>query len=194
MQWVLCMPQLFLLEYKIQDLFSQSSLWRGPSSTGREQLECTQLYLMLLLRHVRNTQENENLCLRSQFFPLEIFVFLIIAVSPSAFSEELIFSIMQIVIELPYILVQTITYGVLVYAMMGFEWTFAKFLWYLFFMYFTLLYFTAYGMMSAAVTPNPQVASIASSAVYSMWNIFSGFIIPKTVSSIILARNFDHQG
>ncbi|CAL5435370.1 unnamed protein product [Camellia sinensis] len=86
----------------------------------------------------------------------------------------------QVVIELPYVFIQTLTYGVIVYAMIGFEWTVAKFLWYLFFMYFTLLYFTFYGMMTVAVTPNHNIASIVSSAFYIIWNLFSGFIIPKT--------------
>lgn len=66
--------------------------------------------------------------------------------------------------------------------MIGFEWTYAKFFWYLFFMYFTLLYFTFYGMMTVAVTPNHNIAAIVSSAFYALWNLFSGFIIPKTVS------------
>ncbi|XP_052206530.1 pleiotropic drug resistance protein 1-like isoform X2 [Diospyros lotus] len=86
----------------------------------------------------------------------------------------------QVAIELPYVLVQTVIYGVLVYALIGFEWTAAKFFWYLFFMYFTLLYFTYYGMMTVAVTPNQNIASIISSAFYGIWNLFSGFIIPKT--------------
>ncbi|KAF5936343.1 hypothetical protein HYC85_027472 [Camellia sinensis] len=86
----------------------------------------------------------------------------------------------QVVIELPYIFVQTLIYGVIVYTMIGFEWTVAKFLWYLFFMYFTLLYFTFYGMMTVAVTPNHNIASVVSSAFYALWNLFSGFIIPKT--------------
>lgn len=89
---------------------------------------------------------------------------------------------MQVVIELPYLFVQTIIYGVIVYAMIGFEWTVTKFLWYLFFMYFTLLYFTLYGMMTVAVTPNHNIAGIVSSAFYAIWNLFSGFIIPKTVN------------
>ncbi|KAF8393291.1 hypothetical protein HHK36_021532 [Tetracentron sinense] len=50
----------------------------------------------------------------------------------------------HIMIEIPYIFVQTLVYGVIVYAMIGFEWTVVKFCWYLFFMYFTLLYFTFY--------------------------------------------------
>ncbi|XP_020550291.1 pleiotropic drug resistance protein 1-like isoform X1 [Sesamum indicum] len=86
----------------------------------------------------------------------------------------------QAVVELPNLLIQTLVYGVIVYAMIGFEWTVAKFLWYLFFMYFTLLYFTLYGMMTVAVTPNHNIAAIVSSAFYALWNLFSGFIIPKT--------------
>jgi ABC-type multidrug transport system permease subunit len=88
----------------------------------------------------------------------------------------------QVAIELPYVFVQAVVYGIIVYAMIGFEWTVAKFLWYLFFMYFTLLYFTFYGMMTVAVTPNHHIASIISSAFYGIWNLFSGFIIPRTVS------------
>ncbi|KAA3470541.1 pleiotropic drug resistance protein 1-like [Gossypium australe] len=86
----------------------------------------------------------------------------------------------QVVIELPYVLVQTAIYGVIVYAMIGFQWTAAKFFWYLFFMYFTFLYFTFYGMMAVAVSPNHNIAAIVSSAFFAIWNLFSGFIIPRT--------------
>ncbi|XP_015160196.1 pleiotropic drug resistance protein 1-like isoform X2 [Solanum tuberosum] len=86
----------------------------------------------------------------------------------------------QVMIELPHLFLQTIIYGVIVYAMIGFEWTVTKFFWYLFFMYFTLLYFTLYGMMTVAVTPNHTIASIVSSAFYTIWNLFCGFVVPKT--------------
>ncbi|WRX34809.1 ABC transporter-like [Theobroma cacao] len=86
----------------------------------------------------------------------------------------------QLVIELPYTLIQSVIYGVIVYAMIGFEWTVLKFFWFLFFMYFTLLYYTFYGMMSVAVTPNFNIASIVSTFFYRIWNVFSGFIIPRT--------------
>ncbi|KAJ9555193.1 hypothetical protein OSB04_009807 [Centaurea solstitialis] len=86
----------------------------------------------------------------------------------------------QVMIEIPYIFVQTIVYGIIVYAMIGFEWTAVKFFWYLFFMYFTFLYFTFYGMMTVAVTPNHNFAAIISSAFYAIWNLFSGFIVPRT--------------
>ncbi|KAF8365228.1 hypothetical protein HHK36_032760 [Tetracentron sinense] len=85
-----------------------------------------------------------------------------------------------VMIEIPYIFVQALVYGVIVYAMIGFEWTVAKFCWNIFFMYFTLLYFTFYGMMTVAVTPNQNIAAIVSAAFYGLWNLFSGFIIPRT--------------
>ncbi|KAF3618071.1 Pleiotropic drug resistance protein 3 [Capsicum annuum] len=88
----------------------------------------------------------------------------------------------QVMIELPYLFIQTIIYGVIVYAMVGFEWTVTKFFWYLFFMYFTLLYFTLYGMMTVAVSPNHSIAAIIASAFYAMWNLFCGVVVPKTVS------------
>ncbi|CAO2183378.1 unnamed protein product [Urochloa humidicola] len=90
----------------------------------------------------------------------------------------------QVSIELPYTLAQAGVYGIIVYSMIGFEWTVAKFFWYLFFMYFTFLYFTFYGMMAVGLTPSYHVASIVSSAFYAIWNLFSGFIIPRPKTPI----------
>ncbi|PQP92779.1 hypothetical protein Pyn_12306 [Prunus yedoensis var. nudiflora] len=64
--------------------------------------------------------------------------------------------------------------------MIGFEWTVSKFLWHIFFMYFTFLYYILYGMMIVGITPNTTIAAVASSAFYPLWNVFSGYIIPKT--------------
>ncbi|KAE9586977.1 putative xenobiotic-transporting ATPase [Lupinus albus] len=85
----------------------------------------------------------------------------------------------QIAIEIPYIFIQTVVYGIIVYAMIGFEWTANKFFWYLFFMFFTFLYFTFYGMMAVGATPDQNIAAITSFAFYLIWNLFSGFIIPQ---------------
>ncbi|KAJ4847400.1 hypothetical protein Tsubulata_045597 [Turnera subulata] len=93
--------------------------------------------------------------------------------------STLAYAFAQILIEVPYIFAQAVVYGVIVYAMIGFEWTVEKFFWYLFFMFFTLLYYTYYGMMAVALTPNQAVAAIVSSGFYSLWNLFSGFIIPR---------------
>ncbi|CAL5048790.1 unnamed protein product [Urochloa decumbens] len=86
----------------------------------------------------------------------------------------------QVLIELPYTLIQTCIYGAISYAMMGFKWTVAKFFWYLFFIYFTLLYFIYCGMMAIGLTQSHAVASIVSAGFQATWNLFSGFLIPQT--------------
>ncbi|KAG9131352.1 hypothetical protein Leryth_006173 [Lithospermum erythrorhizon] len=88
----------------------------------------------------------------------------------------------QVAIEIPYIFAQAVSYGIIVYAMIEFHWTAEKFLWYTFFMFFTLTYFTLYGMMTVAVTPNQHIAAIVASMFYGIWNVFSGFLIPRPVS------------
>jgi hypothetical protein len=74
--------------------------------------------------------------------------------------------------------------------MIGFEWTVAKFIWYLFFMYFTLLYFTFFGMMAVGLTPNESIAAIISPAIYNAWNLFSGYLIPRPVGYFPAAYGF----
>ncbi|KAL3726504.1 hypothetical protein ACJRO7_031406 [Eucalyptus globulus] len=112
----------------------------------------------------------------------------VVAVERTVFYREraagmysaLPYALAQVLIEVPYVLVQAISYGIIVYAMIGFKWTVAKFFWYLFFMSFTLLYFTYYGMMAVGMTPNHHIASIISFAFYAIWNLFSGFVVPRT--------------
>lgn len=92
-------------------------------------------------------------------------------------------SSLQAVIEIPYALIQSIIYGIIVYSMIGFEWTVSKFFYYLMFMYLTFLYFTFHGMMIVAITPNNTISAVVSSAFYPLWNVISGYLIPKTVSA-----------
>ncbi|KAL8123013.1 hypothetical protein AgCh_011114 [Apium graveolens] len=85
----------------------------------------------------------------------------------------------QVLVEIPYVLSQSLLYCLIVYAMIGFDWTFVKFGWYLFFTFFTLLYFVYFGMMTVAVTPNADIAAVVAAAFYGIWNLFSGFIMPR---------------
>ncbi|XP_020097477.1 ABC transporter G family member 31 [Ananas comosus] len=89
------------------------------------------------------------------------------------------FALAQVCVEFPYVLVQTLFYGTIFYSLGSFEWTMTKFLWYIFFMYFTLLYFTFFGMMTIAITPNQSVAPIIAAPFYTLWNLFSGFLITR---------------
>ncbi|KAA8541752.1 hypothetical protein F0562_022904 [Nyssa sinensis] len=89
------------------------------------------------------------------------------------------YAMAQVIVEIPYVLVQTAYYTLLVYAMVGFEWTASKFFWFFFITFFSFLYFTYYGMMTVSLTPNHQVAAIFAAAFYALFNLFSGFFIPK---------------
>ncbi|XP_022882360.1 ABC transporter G family member 32-like isoform X1 [Olea europaea var. sylvestris] len=88
------------------------------------------------------------------------------------------FAFAQVAIEFPYVFMQSLVYCTIFYSMASFEWTASKFIWYTFFMYFSMLYFTFYGMMTTAVTPNHNVAAIIAAPFYMLWNLFSGFMIP----------------
>lgn len=87
------------------------------------------------------------------------------------------FAFAQVVIEFPYVFGQALIYCSIFYSMASFEWTAEKFICYVYFMYFTMLYFTFYGMMTTAITPNHNVAAIIAAPFYMLWNLFSGFMI-----------------
>ncbi|KAL3616200.1 ABC transporter G member 31 [Castilleja foliolosa] len=89
------------------------------------------------------------------------------------------FAFAQGLVEIPYILLQTIVYGIITYFMINFERTVGKFFLYLLFMFLTFMYFTFYGMMVVGLTPTQNLAAVVSSAFYSLWNLLSGFLVPK---------------
>ncbi|XP_054783595.1 ABC transporter G family member 36-like [Prosopis cineraria] len=111
----------------------------------------------------------------------------IVAIERTVFYREraagmysaLPYAIAQVVTEIPYVLFQTVYYSLLVYAMVSFEWAVGKFFWFFFVCFFSFLYFTYYGMMTVSITPNHQVAAIFAAAFYGLFNLFSGFFIPR---------------
>lgn len=112
----------------------------------------------------------------------------IVAIERTVFYREkaagmyspLPYAFSQVMIEIPHIFVQSLAYATIFYAMVGFEGTATKFMWFFFFMYFTFLYFTFYGMITIAMTPNPSVSSTIASTFLALWNLFSGFTVPLT--------------
>ncbi|XP_047160800.1 ABC transporter G family member 36-like isoform X1 [Vigna umbellata] len=111
----------------------------------------------------------------------------VVAVERTVFYREraagmysaLPYAIAQVISEIPYVFVQTIYFAFIVYAMVSFEWKVEKVLWFFFVSFFSFLYFTYYGMMTVSITPNHQVASIFGAAFYGLFNLFSGFFIPR---------------
>ncbi|KAK1422304.1 hypothetical protein QVD17_25323 [Tagetes erecta] len=85
----------------------------------------------------------------------------------------------QVLVEIPYIFVETICYTLIVYPMVSFDWTAQKFLWFFFIHFFSFLNFTYYGLMTVSITPNEQAAAVLAILFYGMFNFFSGFFIPR---------------
>ncbi|KAM7463815.1 hypothetical protein LguiA_031936 [Lonicera macranthoides] len=86
----------------------------------------------------------------------------------------------QVAIEVVYVAIQTFIYSLLLYSMIGFHWEASKFFWFYFYVCMCFVYFTLYGMMLVALTPNYQIAAITMSFFLNFWNLFSGFLIPRT--------------
>eukprot|EP00268_Persea_americana_P059371 TRINITY_DN7275_c2_g1_i4.p1 TRINITY_DN7275_c2_g1~~TRINITY_DN7275_c2_g1_i4.p1 ORF type:complete len:154 (-),score=18.70 TRINITY_DN7275_c2_g1_i4:74-535(-) len=63
--------------------------------------------------------------------------------------------------------------------MIGFPWEVAKFLWFTFFMLLDFTYYVLFGMMAVSLTPNREIAAILSFFLFVVWNLFSGFYIPR---------------
>ncbi|TYI31311.1 hypothetical protein ES332_A05G444200v1 [Gossypium tomentosum] len=86
----------------------------------------------------------------------------------------------QVAIEAIYVSIQTLVYSILLYTMIGFQMEVGRFFMFYFFILMCFMYFTLYGMMLVALTPNHQFAAIIMSFFLSFWNLFSGFLIPRT--------------
>ncbi|KAJ7974462.1 Pleiotropic drug resistance ABC transporter [Quillaja saponaria] len=88
------------------------------------------------------------------------------------------YSFSQATIEIPYMLIQALLFSIITYPAVNFYWSFYKAFWYFYTMFCTLLYFKYFGMLLAALTPTFQMASIMATFSYTMFNLFSGFLIP----------------
>ena len=89
--------------------------------------------------------------------------------------------IWQVAIEIVYAAIQSFAYILVLYPMIGFEPSAAKLLWFYYYLFMCLVYFTAYGMMAVALTPGHQIGAIFLFFFFSFWVLFCGFIIPRKV-------------
>ncbi|XP_010553380.1 PREDICTED: ABC transporter G family member 39-like isoform X2 [Tarenaya hassleriana] len=85
----------------------------------------------------------------------------------------------QVAVEMIYNFAQTVVYSLILYTMIGYDWTVGKFFWFFYYILACFIYFTLYGMMLVAMTPNYHIAGISMSFFLSLWNLFSGFLIPR---------------
>ncbi|KAK0607498.1 hypothetical protein LWI29_015832 [Acer saccharum] len=84
----------------------------------------------------------------------------------------------QVTIEVPYILVQAIIYVAITYPMIGYYWSVYKVFWFFYATFCTFLYFVYLGMVMVSLCSSLEIASILATAIYTILNLFSGFLIP----------------
>ncbi|ONK78781.1 uncharacterized protein A4U43_C02F22340 [Asparagus officinalis] len=89
-------------------------------------------------------------------------------------------------IEILYVAVQSLLYGVLLFFMLGFSWQVEKLFWFIYFNFMCFVTFTLCGMMLLALTSGLQLASILMAFFSGLWSLFSGFIVPKPLAPIWL--------
>ncbi|CDP04695.1 unnamed protein product [Coffea canephora] len=92
--------------------------------------------------------------------------------------SELPYAFAQVAMETIYVAIQTLVYTLLLYSMIGFQWTGQQFFYFYYFIFMCYTYFSMYGMMVIALTPGQQIAAIVMSFFLNFWNLFSGFLIP----------------
>lgn len=141
---------------------------------------CKTYYSAITLLHILEGKKPATFRTSAKFSSSYIVINLIYLVNRSLFMN-----LTQVCVEIPYVFIQTICYTIIVYPMVGFEGTVTKVGWFFFVNFFTFLYFIYYGMMTVSITPNHQLAAIVSSTFFALFNLFSGFYIPKPVSSFI---------
>ncbi|KAJ8768124.1 hypothetical protein K2173_021064 [Erythroxylum novogranatense] len=93
--------------------------------------------------------------------------------------SELPYAFAQVAIETIYVAILTFAYSALLFFTIGFDWTLCKFLYFYYFIFMCFTYYSMYGMMIIALTPGHQFAAIVMSFLFSLWNLFSGFQIPR---------------
>ncbi|MFS7986606.1 putative ABC-type sulfate transporter [Helianthus anomalus] len=92
------------------------------------------------------------------------------------------YALAQVTIEFPYLFVLSFAFVCITYPMIGYYWSAYKVFCYFYAFLCSLMYFNYLGMLLVAVTPSFPVAAILQSAFYTIFNLFAGFLIPKTVS------------
>jgi ABC-type multidrug transport system permease subunit len=86
---------------------------------------------------------------------------------------------LQVLVELPYMLVQLLIFSSIVYPMIGFQLTMVKFFWFFACLVMSFMYYTLFGMVMVALTPNIEIAMGLSFLIFMFRNIFSGVTHPQ---------------
>ncbi|RID62357.1 hypothetical protein BRARA_E01435 [Brassica rapa] len=89
------------------------------------------------------------------------------------------YSFSQVLVEIPYSLLQSLLCTIIVYPMIGYHMSVYKMFWSWYSTFCSLLVFNYCGMLMVALTPNIHMALTLRTTFFSMVNLFAGFTIPK---------------
>lgn len=89
-------------------------------------------------------------------------------------------------------MLHAIIYVAITYPAIGYYWSAYKVFWYFYATLCTFLYFVYLGMFLVSVCPGVEIASVLSTAIYTILNLFSGFLLPGPVPSKSLSFFFLH--
>lgn len=88
----------------------------------------------------------------------------------------LAYTVSEALVELPYLLAQSIMYSCIVYWMIGFAADTSKFFWFFGVMFLTVTYFCYLGQALVHITPSLELASATFAVLLSCLQLFSGFL------------------
>ena len=103
------------------------------------------------------------------------------------FLIQICILILQVTVEIPYLLIQALAYVIISYPMIGYYGSAYKVFWNFYVMFCTMMFYNYLGMLLVSLTPNFMIASILSTVFYTLFNLFSGFLITGPVSHYIYA-------
>ncbi|KAJ4721730.1 Pleiotropic drug resistance transporter [Melia azedarach] len=89
------------------------------------------------------------------------------------------YALAQVIIEAPYVCIQTVIFVIITYPMIGYYKSAHKILWFFYNMLCTQMYYSYLGMFLMSLTPIYPIAAIISAACFPMLNLFSGFFVPQ---------------
>lgn len=89
-------------------------------------------------------------------------------------------------------MLHAIIYVAITYPAIGYYWSAYKVFWYFYATLCTFLYFVYLGMFLVSVCPGVEIASVLATAIYTILNLFSGFLLPGPVPSKSLSFFFLH--
>eukprot|EP00899_Mesostigma_viride_P014234 jgi/Mesvir1/22811/Mv14223-RA.1 len=82
------------------------------------------------------------------------------------------------VVELPYLVVQSLLFGPIFYFMVGYERLFVKFVYYQLMLFVNIAQYTLLGQLLVVLTPSPMAAAALGGMLNFLFNMFNGFSVP----------------